>query len=75
MTGRHFRNVWNVGRSGARSHRWTESGNIAKLAERSERAEVCEPRFERQGPGESVAPPPPFRLVIERERLATLRQM
>ena len=72
MTGRHFRDVWNVGRSGARSDRWAESGNIAKLAESSERAEVREPRGERQGPGELVAPPPPFGLVIERERLAAL---
>ena len=72
MTGRHFRDVWNVGRSGARSDRWAESGNIAKLAESSERAEVREPRGERRGPGELVAPPPPFGLDIERERLAAL---
>ena len=31
-----------LGRSGARSDRWAESGNIAKLAESSERAEARE---------------------------------
>ena len=62
-----------VGRSGARSDRWTGHGNIVKLAERPERAGTRERRGEAQGPGEpAVALPPPFGLVIERKRLAAV---
>ena len=41
-----------VGRSGARSDRWTAYGNIAELAKSPERAGTREPRAELQGPGE-----------------------
>ena len=52
MTGRHFRDVGSVGRSGARSDRWTAYGNIAELAKSPERAGTREPPAELQGPGE-----------------------
>ena len=60
-----------VGRSGARSDRWTAHENIAKLAKSPERAGTREPRRERQGPGEpAVATPPAFDKDLERKRLA-----